>query len=40
MGVAEGMSTANAGYSTSTTNSYYSGNSLTYGSNGYGNGNY
>lgn len=40
MGVAEGMSTANAGYSTSTTNSYYSGNSLTYGSNGYGYGNY
>ena len=34
MGVAEGMSTANAGYSTSTTNSYYSGS--TYGSGGYG----
>lgn len=34
MGVAEGMSNANAGYSTSTTNSYYSGS--TYGSGGYG----
>mgnify|MGYP006976617080 CR=1 FL=1 len=34
MGVAEGMSTANAGYSTSTINSYYSGS--TYGSGGYG----
>lgn len=37
MGVAEGMSTANAGYSTSTTNSYYSGNAYAYGSGGYGN---
>ena len=36
MGVAEGMSTANAGYSTSTTNSYYSGNAYAYGSGGYG----
>ena len=35
MGVAEGMSSANAGYSTSTTNSYYSGN--TYGGYGYSN---
>lgn len=35
MGVAEGMSTANAGYSTSTTNSYYSGNTYAYGSGGY-----
>lgn len=34
MCVAEGISTANAGYSTSTTNSYYSGS--TYGSGGYG----
>ena len=40
MGVAEGMSTANAGYSTSTTNSYYSGNAYAYGSGGYGYGNY
>lgn len=36
MGVAEGMSTANAGYSTSTTSSYYSGNTYAYGSGGYG----
>lgn len=40
MGVAEGMSTANAGYSTSTTNSYYSGSTYAYGSGGYGYGNY
>ena len=40
MGVAEGMSTANAGYSTSTTNSYYSGNAYAYGSGGYGYGIY
>lgn len=40
MGVAEGMSTANAGYSTSTTNSYYSGNAYAYGSGGYGYGSY
>ena len=40
MGVAEGMSTANAGYSTSTTNSYYSGNTYAYGSGGYGYGGY
>lgn len=37
IGVAEGMSTANAGHSTSTTNSYYSGNAYAYGSGGYGN---
>ena len=36
VGVAEGMSTANAGYSTSTTNSYYSGNTYSYGAGGYG----
>ncbi len=40
MGVAEGMSTANAGYSTSTTNSYYSGNTYAYGLGGYGYGSY
>lgn len=40
MGVAEGMSTANAGYSTSSTNSYYSGNTYAYGSGGYGYGGY
>lgn len=40
MGVAEGMSTANAGYSTSTTNSYYSGSAYAYGSGGYGYGSY
>lgn len=34
MGITEGMSTANAGYSTSTTTSYYSGN--TYTMDGYG----
>ena len=38
MGVSEGISTANAGYSTSTTNLYYSGNA--YGSGGYGYGGY
>ena len=36
MGFAEGLSTVNAGYSTSTTTSYYSGNTYTYGSRGYG----
>lgn len=40
IGVAEGISTANAGYSTSTTNSYYSGNTYAYGSGGYGYGGY
>ena len=40
MGFAEGLSTASAGYSTTTTNSYYSGNAYAYGSRGYVSGGY
>ena len=40
MGIAEGMATANAGYSSSTTNSYLSGSVHAYGSSGYAHGYY
>jgi len=40
MGLSEGLATANAGYSTSTTNTYHSGSAYAYGSGGYARGSY
>ena len=40
MGLSEGLATANAGYSTSTSNAYHYGNAYAYGSGGYAYGNY
>lgn len=40
MGLSEGLANANAGYSTSTTNTYHSGSAYAYGSGGYARGNY